>query len=158
MPDPHATDTTQYLTSFIGGQVFAVSLHSIRDVIEMIPLTPVPLAPDDVAGIVNLRGRLVTTIRLDRLLGIPVSDDQTPRLAIVFEQDGALYSLLVHGVGDVLTLNHALLHPLPATLDQRWAQLSTGLFRLDKSVLLVLDINRIYDTLTKVCHDHFSDC
>lgn len=140
-------DTTQYLTVYIGKQLFGLPITDIQDVIETMPLTHVPLSPKHIAGIMNLRGRIVTALHLDRLLGLPAPDEGARTQSVVFEHDGELYSLIIHQVGDVMTLQNDAMRDPPPTLDDEWLQLTSGIFRLDSNLLMILDINRIIHKL-----------
>lgn len=139
--------TTQYLTAKIGTQMFGLPITDIQDVIEMMPLTHVPLSPPHIAGIMNLRGRIVTAIHLDRLLHLPPAPADSKTQSIVFEYEGELYSLIVHRVGDVMALPTDDLRDPPPTLDDHWLQLTNGIFRLDGALLMILDLRRILQKL-----------
>jgi purine-binding chemotaxis protein CheW len=140
-------DTTQYLTAHIGDQMFGLPIMQIQDVIEMMPLTQVPLAPREIAGIMNLRGRVVTAIHLDRLLNLPAPPEGAKTQSVVFEHEGELYSLIVHKVGDVMSLPKDDMKDPPPTLSSNWLALTDGIFRLDNSLLLILDLKRLFAKL-----------
>ena len=85
----------------------------MRDVFVPRGLSPVPLAPPEVAGLLNLRGRIVTAIDLRRRLGLPPRDDGGAPVAVGIEERGELYGLIVDGVGDVLRLQRSQLRGQP---------------------------------------------
>lgn len=135
-----------YVTCTVAEQVFGISVHKVRDVLRPCRVTPVPLAPPEVAGSLNLRGRVVTAVDLRVRLGLP------PRLAgascmnIVVEHGGELYSLMVDSVGEVLTLPEATAEPNPPALDAEFRAVSDGIHRLDGQLLIALDVDRLLDT------------
>ena len=137
----------QYLTVHVANQLLGLAITDIQDVIETMPLTSVPLAPPEIAGIMNLRGRIVTAIHLDRMLGLPAPADNATTQTVVFEQNGELYSLIIHKVGDVMTLADDNLDDTPPTLDAVWRELSTGIFRLENRLLIILDLDRVLHKL-----------
>ncbi len=108
-------------------------------------ITPIPLAPPAVAGSLNLRGRIVTSVDLRVRLGLPTGDVGQDRMSIVVEHHGDLYSLIIDSVGEVLEPSSEKLERVPATLDASWSSFSTGIYRLDDGLLLVLDIDSILD-------------
>lgn len=139
-----AADERQYLTLGVGGQSFAIPALRVHDVLKSQPITRVPLAPREIAGALNLRGRVVTAIELRLCLGLPPRAADAPTMSIVIEQAGELYSLLVDTVGEVLTLAGSGFERSPATLSERWRELSSGVHRLDGALLVLLDIDRLF--------------
>jgi purine-binding chemotaxis protein CheW len=117
----------------------------VQDVLGHMKTTRVPLAPPEIAGSLNLRGRIVTAIDVRLRLGLPSRDDGKTSMAIVVEHDHELYSLLVDQVGEVLGLNPDGFERNPPTLDARFRDYSDGIYRLDKQLLVVLSVERLLD-------------
>jgi purine-binding chemotaxis protein CheW len=116
----------------------------VQDVFVPDHLTRVPLAPPDVAGLINLRGRIVTLIDLRQRLGFgaaPASDE--PPMAIGIEWRGESYGLLVDSVGEVLKLDDNRREGIPVNLDPRLAELSVGIHRLEDHLLVLIDVDRV---------------
>jgi purine-binding chemotaxis protein CheW len=134
-----------YVTVVTGGQLFGLRLARVRDVFVPKGLSQVPLAPPEVAGLLNLRGRIVTAIDLRRRLGLPPRADGGTPVAVGIEERGELYGLIVDRVGDVLWLKPSSYEPNPVNLDQRWAKLCAGVHRLDQGLLVVLDVDKVLD-------------
>lgn len=144
-----ASDTREDLiTLTIAGQQFGIPVLRVHDVLSSRCITRVPLASPEVAGSLNLRGRIVTAVDVRRRLGLPARPGDDPGMSIVVELDGELYSLMVDGVGDVLSLSSDRFERTPSTLDTRWRELSTGIYRLNGTLLVVLDIERLLGSLT----------
>ena len=99
-----------------------------------------PLAPPEVAGNLNLRGRIVTAIDLRRRLRLPAG--QQP-MALVTENEGELYALLVDQVREVLCPDAGCYEPNPPTLPEQWARFSAGLYRLEAKLMIVLDLHSL---------------
>jgi purine-binding chemotaxis protein CheW len=134
-----------YVTVVTGGQLFGLRLERVRDVFVPKGLSQVPLAPPEVAGLLNLRGRIVTAIDLRLRLGLaPRADGGTP-VAVGIEERGELYGLIVDRVGDVLRLKPSSYEAKPVNLDQRWAKVCAGVHRLDQGLLVVLDVDKVLD-------------
>mgnify|MGYP003349334923 FL=1 len=94
----------------------------------------------EVAGALNLRGRIVTAIDVRRRLALPPRASDAPAMNVVVESRGELYSLLVDEVGEVLSVPDALYERNPATLDPRWREVSGGIYTLEGRLLVVLDV------------------
>jgi len=132
-----------YVTLRVDGQLFGVPVAHVQDVIRKQRITPAPLAPGIVAGVLNLRGRIVTAIDLRKRLGLAPYPDPEKIMKIVVEHHHELYALIVDSVGDVLTLSSGLMEKPPANMDETWRHVSTGVFKLDKELLVILDIGNI---------------
>jgi purine-binding chemotaxis protein CheW len=135
----------EYVTAMVGGQLFGLPIRQVQDVFIPDRLTRVPLAPPEIAGVLNLRGRIVTLIDLSFRLGLDRRDNGGPAMAIGVEFRGESYGLLIDSVGEVLKLNGAMLERNPINLDPRLASVSTGIFRLEGQLLMVVDVDRILD-------------
>jgi purine-binding chemotaxis protein CheW len=137
--------TDGFVTVMIEGQLFGLSLERVRDVFVPQGLSPVPLAPPEVAGLLNLRGRIVTALDLRRRLGLPNRAAGKPTVAVGIEERGELYGLIADRVGDVLWLESSRHEASPANLDPRWAQVCSGVYQLDGRLLVALDIDKVLD-------------
>lgn len=140
------SDQNQYVSITIGGQLFGIPVLIVHDVLGPQRITRIPLAPPEVAGSLNLRGRIVTAIDVRLRLGLPKRDvgDDTA-MSVVVEHGGEFYSLMVDAVGEVLMLSTAEFERNPATLDPRWRDVSLGIYRLDAELLVILDVLRLLD-------------
>jgi purine-binding chemotaxis protein CheW len=139
----------EYVTAMIGGQLFGLPILRVQDVFALERLTQVPLAPREIAGVLNLRGRIVTLIDMRYRLGLDQHEDKRPTMAIGVESRGESYGLLIDSVGEVLKLDDLACEPNPSNLDQHLASVSTGIYRLDGQLLMVLDVDRVLDITMK---------
>src|ERR1700687_5762585 len=98
---------TEYVTAMIGGQLFGLPIVRVQDVFIPERLTRVPLAPPEIAGVLNLRGRIVTLIDMRDRLGLQPRTGEGQAMAIGVEAGGESYGLLIDGVGEVLKLDDA---------------------------------------------------
>jgi len=135
----------EYVTALIGGQLFGLPILRVQDVFAPERLTRVPLAPGEIAGVLNLRGRIVTLIDMRHRLGLAKRDDEQAVMALGVESRGESYGLLIDSVGEVLKLDDMAREPNPSNLDPRLASVSTGIYRLDGQLLMVLDVDRVLD-------------
>jgi len=135
--------THEFVTMTISGQVFGIPVLQVQDVLGPQKITRVPLAPKEVAGSLNLRGRIVTAIDVRTRLELPPRDASVKNMSVVVELNGELYSLIVDQVGEVLSLPSNDYEKNPATLDDRWREVSDGIYRLAESLLVVLDVKKL---------------
>ena len=140
---------TVYVTAMIDGQLFGLPIVRVQDVFIPERLTRVPLAPPEIVGVLNLRGRIVTLIDLRRRFGLGERKEGQDVMAIGVESRGESYGLLIDRVGEVVELEGVAREPNPVNLDQRLAQMSSGIYRLDDQLLIVVDVDRVLDIGSK---------
>lgn len=142
--DPSArTDVDGIVSVYLGGQIFGIPVLSVQDVIAQTTINTVPLAPPEVAGSLNLRGRIVTAVDLRRRLGMAPRAPGDRFMSVIIERSGELYALLVDDVGDVLWLSSTLFEPTPVTLSPAWRAVCEGLYRLEGELLLSLRVDQV---------------
>jgi purine-binding chemotaxis protein CheW len=138
-----AEQLIEYVTVMIGGQLFGLPISRVQDVFMPDRLTRVPLAPPEIAGVLNLRGRIVTTTDMRRRLGLPPRSDNKPSMAVGIDLRGESYGLLIDTVGEVMQLGEATREPNPVNLDPRLGRVSGGVHRLDGQLMLILDVDSV---------------
>ncbi len=135
----------EFVTITIKDQWFGIPVLTVQDVLDTQTITRIPLAPTEVAGALNLRGRIVTAIDVRRRLGLPDREVENESMSIVVDHGGELYSLIVDSVGEVLSLSAAEFERNPSTLDPTWRDVSAGVYQLEGKLLLVLDVQQLLD-------------
>ena len=153
MTSTSASDAIQGLVSVrVGKQLFGVPVLRVQDVIAMTEINRVPLAPPEVAGSLNLRGRIVTAIDMRLRLRMEARAPGDAFMSVIVEQGGELYALLVDDVGDVLWLSPSEYEVQPVTLGADWKSVCDGLYRLETELLLCLDIELILNLDVQQSH------
>jgi purine-binding chemotaxis protein CheW len=137
------TEADLVLTLTVGGQSCGVPVLVVRDVLGTQSITPIPLAPSEIEGAMNLRGRIVTAVDLRRRLRLPPRADGAQPMSVVVEHGGELYAMLADAVGDVVPLSAADRAANPPTLDPLWREVSRGVHRRDGQLLILLDVDRL---------------
>jgi purine-binding chemotaxis protein CheW len=134
--------TSQFCTFYLDKLLFGVELQGVQEVIRDLQMTPVPLAPSVVSGLMNLRGQLVTAVDLRRRLELgPAKADLEPMNVVVRSQDGAV-SLLVDEIGDVVEVQESSFERPPETLQGKVRSMILGVHKLDNRLMHVLDIEK----------------
>ena len=139
------SDAREYVTAMVAGELIGLPILQVQDVFVPEGVTRVPLAPPEIAGVINLRGRIVTLVDLRSRLGMPPRDADTPAMAIGVEAGGESFALLIDNIGEVLQLADVEREPNPLHLDARLARVSNGIHRLEGRLLLVIDVGRVLD-------------
>jgi purine-binding chemotaxis protein CheW len=138
----------EFVTVLIADQLFGLPISRVHDVFMVDRLTRVPLAPPEIAGILNLRGRVVTTIDMRCRLDLPAREQGRGKMAVGIEHRGESYGLLIDSVGEVLKIPAASCEPNPVNLDPRWARVAEGVVQLDDRLMVVLDVERVLELKT----------
>ncbi len=143
----HETITSgQLLTFTLADQLFGVPVLQVNDVLGPQKITRTPLSPPAIAGVMNLRGRIVTAIDVRRCLRQPDRQADTPNVSVVVEQKGELFSLMIDSVGDVLSLSHGTFEEVPETIDAAWRSVAAGIHKLEDKILVILDVSQLLQT------------
>lgn len=134
--------TTGWCTFTVAGSLCGLDVTRVQEVLRPQAVTPLPLAPAAVRGLLNLRGRIVPAVDLREVLGLRGEPATAPGgHLIVFDGDSPV-SLIVDSIGDVRHADGAALVPVPHTLDGPAGDLVTGALPLPDGLLLALDLDR----------------
>jgi purine-binding chemotaxis protein CheW len=136
-------EINEYVSVRIGDQFFGAPVDAIREVFTPQSVTSVPRSPSEVAGLLNLRGRIVTAIDARTRLGLPPRSADETGMALGVERGSEIFGLIVDSVGEVLRRPRAELEPVPAHVDANWRSMVTGVHRLEKELLAVLDVSAV---------------
>ncbi len=116
----------------------------MQDILIPKKIAPIPLAPPEVKGAINLRGRIVTVIDVRMRLGLP-EHGESECMGVTIEHRGEIYTLQVDKIGDVISLSRDLYEDVPGTLDPVWRKFALGVFCLEGRLMVVLDVAQLLD-------------
>ena len=130
----------QFVSFLVDGQLLGVPVNTVQEVLNPQTITCTPKAKREIAGLLNLRGQIVTAVDLRKRLNLPpLGDDQTSMNVVVRHNDES-YSLLVDEVGDVINVSGETLQPPPRTLDTRWKNVTSGVYRLEQRLFVIVNV------------------
>jgi purine-binding chemotaxis protein CheW len=129
----------------VGSQNAGVPVLKVQDVIAQKTINRVPISPPEVAGSLNLRGRIVTAIDMRIRLKMEPRAPEATFMAVIVEHGHELYALIVDEVYDVLWLKQDDYEPSPVTLPPHWRAVCSGVYRLESGLLAVLDVDQVLD-------------
>lgn len=135
----------QFLTAYVNDHYLGIPISSIQDVIGPQPITKIPLSRNAVAGVLNLRGRIVTAIDMHERLEEPKDETLRGLMGVIIEHHDELFSLLVDHVEDVMTIEFDAIEKVPPTLNPLWQSVCTGVYQLQGKIMILLDVPRILD-------------
>jgi purine-binding chemotaxis protein CheW len=136
----------QYATFFVDGLFFGIDVLQVQEVLRYQEMTSVPLAPEVIEGLINLRGQIVTAVDMRRRLKLPPrAEGTTPMNTVVRSEEGAAVSLLVDEIGDVVEVDAGDFEPPPDNVNPEARELLTGVYKLKDRLLLILDTEKTID-------------
>jgi len=138
-------DRRTYASCRVGQLLVGVEVEAVQEVTAGAELTPVPLSPPMVSGLLNLRGQIVTAIDLRRLLQLGDRPAGQPPIHLILRAEGGSIGLLVDAVGDVLDVDGDAFEAPPGTLRGQLRELIAGAYKLDRGLLLVLNTERVVE-------------
>ena len=130
-------------TVVVAGRTYGLPVEHIHTVFEMMAVTPVPLAPHEVLGLVNLRGKIVTAVSLRRRLRDAEAPLGSSRIAVGIDYRHESFALVVDEVGDVLTLDRGTLIDTPPHLGAEGIPIE-AVHRLEDMILPILDLDWVF--------------
>ena len=136
-------DTDQFCTFYLDEHYFGISVDRVQEIIQPQAITSVALAPAMIAGLINLRGQIVTVIDLRVLLGMPPIETVDNCMNIVVSTEQGLFSLLVDRIGDAFALGYELSESPPGNVSEFAKSLTESVYKLDDALLLIMDVAKI---------------
>lgn len=141
--DRRSENNITFATFYLAGHYLCVDVQKVQEVLFDQPMTQVPLSRKDIAGLINLRGQIVTAIDLRTMLGFPQAEDKSSQMNIVVTTQSGALSLIVDQVADVMEISPTLYEPTPPTLDRRLKEVTLGVFKTANQLLAILNVEKI---------------
>jgi purine-binding chemotaxis protein CheW len=139
--------TNQFSTFWVDERLYGVNIKMVQEITKSMNLTEVPLAPDYIKGLINLRGQIATAVGLRELFEISGAQENAGKINVVCKSESYLLSLVVDQVGDVLELEDSQFEMTPETVSPSVTKFMSGVYKLPNSLLSVIDIQKIIDFL-----------
>lgn len=130
---------------FIGDFFFSVPIESVQEVLKKAVVAPVPGTPPTVAGLLNLRGAIVTVLDIRSRLGLSPVPSAEPGPLLLLDDGAESVGLSIDRVGDVVGVEEGTFEPLPETLRGPARTLILGAYKLPDRLMLALDLNAVLD-------------
>ena len=133
----------QLCTFYLDEYCFGMDVLEVQEIFRYQEMTTAPLATEDISGLINLRGQIITAIDLRRRLNMePSPPDRAPMNVVVRMQDEVV-SLLVDRIGDVMEVSEEFYEPAPKNIHGSVRELVSGVYKLEDRLLLVLDTKKV---------------
>ena len=134
---------TQLSTFHVGQYLFGVEVSLVQEIVRLQTITPVPLSGREIAGLINLRGEVLTAVDLRSRLGLPQAENGRDPINVVVRVDEEPVSLLVDEIGGVQEISSVPFEATPTTVDAHVRHLLLGAYTLPDRLLLSLDARKV---------------
>jgi len=143
-----AQNLHQFLTFRLGNESYAVDVHKVREILDQVAITRVPQMPDDMLGVINLRGNVVPVVDLRLTFGLPADESSRDNCVVVLEVDCGGEQIVVgaraDAVQEVLDLPQAAIEPPPRLGMKLKSEFIRGMGKKDEAFIIILDVDRIF--------------
>lgn len=143
---PVPGEREQYLTFNLRGELFAIGILAIREIIEYSQLTYVPMMPEHIRGVINLRGAVVPVVDLQIRFGHGRTESNRRTCVVIVEVDAGdgmqQLGVLVDAVNEVLEIAAADIEPPPALGERGNSEFIHGMGKVGERFVILLDVNR----------------
>lgn len=144
--DTNMNKTIQICTFYLDALFLGIDVQEVQEVIRYQEMTPVPLAPPVIAGLINLRGQIVTATDLRLLLGLPGIDLEARQpMNVVIRNEQRTISLLVDEIAEVIEVDPSDFEPPPDTLPPGLSKTALGVYKLPQALLLLLNADELFE-------------
>ena len=138
------THGTIQLVSFeLASELYGIEITKVREIILISEITRIPQTPHYVVGLINLRSSVIPVIDLRALFGLTESEKTDESRIMVLQSGAKTIGIMVDAVSEVLRVTRDHIAPPPPTVAGLGKEYLTGLVRLEKQLLILLDIDRI---------------
>ncbi|APJ05077.1 hypothetical protein AXG55_04110 [Silvanigrella aquatica] len=134
--------TKQFSAFYLENRLYGIEVGRVQEVVRSMLMTPIPLAPDYVCGLINLRGQVATAIGLRQLFGFH-SEIPQDLINIVCKVDGMLISFQVDEIGDVIEVSESEFEPTPQTISEDIRKFMQGVYKVSNSLMSAIDVDNI---------------
>ncbi len=132
----------QYCTFYLGNQLLGIEALNVQEITQQREFTKVPRSPSSVKGMINLRGQLVVAIDLRTRFSMEECTDESEQMNIIMRVNDEMVSLIVDKIGEVIRVDNSNYEDVPAHLNQKFGGLFTGIYKLEKELLAVLNLEK----------------
>jgi len=144
------TDTKKFLIAQISDLYFGISISNIRDVLKQNETTPVPRSNNNIIGLLNLRGHIVTEINVAKILEVEnvSSKGNKDKYSVVITKDHEMYSVVFDKIGDIVDIEGNTIEKLPETINKNWLSVAEGVVRMDEDLVVILNLESMINHIT----------
>jgi len=141
--DQTPASIAEFVTFFVGGQSFSIDITDVREIRRWSPVTPLPHAPAEVLGVMNLRGSVIPIYDLAARFGLPPTTESTRNVIVVAMHDSQVLGLLVEAVSEILSVARNQIQATPDERSDSARQSVTGVITVGEGMTRVIDLGAV---------------
>jgi purine-binding chemotaxis protein CheW len=130
----------------LGNEYFGIDIVSVEGIVKIQEITKIPQSPAYMEGITNLRGSVLPVIDLQKRFDMPAQERTKEARIVVANMDGVKIGMIVSGVSEVLTIDDSVIEPPPPMISNVNSELITGVAKIDKRLVILLDLAKVLST------------
>jgi purine-binding chemotaxis protein CheW len=139
----------QYLTFTLAGEIYAIGVNRVREVLEYTPVTKVPRTADYMKGVINLRGSVIPVADLRMKFGMDEIDTTVETSIIVCEvrlgEEEVIIGMIADAVDEVVRMEPEAIEPAPKIGTSVDSEFIAGIGRQGEQFVIILDIDRVFN-------------
>ncbi|SFM25712.1 chemotaxis protein CheW [Methanolobus profundi] len=137
-------DLNQLVIFSLGVEEFGINIMQVQEIIRMPEITRIPRSPEYVKGVINLRGKIIVVMDLDKRFGMSTQEITDESRIVVVDIDGTIVGLVVDSVSEVIRLNSSSIEQTPEIISQKInAEYLNGVGKLEDRLLILLNLKNI---------------
>ena len=154
---PAISSNNQQLVVFsLASEEYGVAITQVQEIIRQPDITRIPGMPDFIEGVINLRGRIIPVIDLRKRFGLEQKASNDKTRVVVADASSQTIGLVVDSVSEVVNLPKDQVDPIPPTIASIDAEYLSGVGKLEKRIVILLDLGKLLGDLEKVAIDELS--
>ena len=139
-------ESKQFSTFYVNNRLYGIDVMKVQEIVKSMPITKIPLAPQHVYGLINLRGQIATAIGLRELFGLE-ENKTDEQFNVVCQLDGVLISFLVDKIGDVLEVEDKDFENVPDNVSDAMRHFMKGVYKTSGQILSILEVDQVMKAL-----------
>lgn len=149
-PDQTATSQVEFVTFFTGGQSFSMDIRQVREIRRWSPVTPLPHAPSEVLGVMNLRGSVIPIFDLAVRFGLSPTPDNPRNVVVIAAHEAQTVGLLVESVSEILSVSPDRIQETPDLRNDNSRQSIIGVIPVEDGMTRVIDLAAVIQSERRV--------
>lgn len=142
-----SSEQLQLVKFHLGKEDFGLDIMQIKEIIRIPILTRIPRSPSHVAGVINLRGKIISILDLASLFGMDCKERNDDSRIMILENEGIMAGIIVDSVSEVLHLDTANVEKTPEIVNSSvGSQYIEGVGKIDENILIILDLKKVFGT------------
>lgn len=144
--ETNVASEVEFVTFFTGGQSFSIDIRQVREIRRWSAVTPLPHAPAEVLGVMNLRGSVIPIFDLAVRFGLDRTPDNARNVVVIAAHESQTVGLLVESVSEILSVARDRIQETPDLRSDNSRQSIIGVIPVDDGMTRIIDLGAVIQT------------